>query len=215
MARIISSMAQEEAWSSLSDPWQECLSLAWQAFSIGTIPVGAVLVDEKENVVARARNAVYSGDGRENPDGSLLAHAEVNALWRLDPASRYENFTLYGSLEPCMLCVGAAVTATVGRIRFAGVDPYAGASSFVGRNRAFDRLDFAVEGPLPGLFGRLAAALHVEFYLRRNPNGFIVKAYREAEPAIFTMAEGLHSLKVASMASAGVSLPALLPLLGD
>lgn len=205
----------EEAWDALEEPWQECLSIAWEAHSIGNIPVGAVLVDSDEDIVATGRNGVYEPDKRSQAIGRLLAHAEVNALRHLDPELRYERHTLYGSLEPCLLCVGAATTATVGTIRFAGIDPYGGASRFAGNNRAIDRLRFKVEGPLAGPFGLLAAALHVEFYLRRSPNGHVVKAYRDSEPGIVAVAESLLAQEIAEVSSRGESLMGILPDLWD
>lgn len=203
--------AASEAWESLEEPWQECLNIAWEAHSVGTVPVGAVLVDPDENIVARGRNGVYGQDDRLRGIGRLLAHAEVNALLHLDPDLRYEQHSLYGSLEPCLLCIGAATMATVGTVRFAGIDPYAGASHFVGNNLAMDRLRFEVEGPLTGPFGLLAAALHVEFYLRRNPDGQVVKAYRDSEPGVVAVAEALLAQEIAEVSSRGESLPGLLP----
>jgi tRNA(adenine34) deaminase len=202
----------EEAWESLEESWQECLDMAWEAHSLGAVPVGAVLVDPDEHVVTTGRNGVY---GQDEPlsgvDGRLLAHAEVNALLHLDPELRYERHTLYGSLEPCMLCIGAATVATVGTVRFAGIDPYGGASHFVGHNRATDRLRFEVEGPLEGPFGVFAAALHVEFYLRRNPDGQVVKAYRDSEPGIVSVAEVFLAKEIAEVSSRGEQLPDFLP----
>lgn len=207
--------AARAAWESPEKPWQECLNVAWEAHSIGTIPVGAVLVDPDDNIVATGRNGVYGQDQRLRGIGRLLAHAEVNALLHLDPEVRYERYTLYGSLEPCLMCVGAATTATVGAIRFAGIDPYGGASHFVGHNRAIDRLRFEVNGPLSGPFGLFAAALHVEFYLRRNPTGQAVKAYRDSEPEIVTVAEALLAHEIAEVSSRGDSLQSFLTDIWD
>lgn len=198
-----------EAWVSLEKPWQECLNMAWRARSLGAVPVGAVLVDSDENIVATERNRVYGQDEPPPGVGRLLAHAEVNALVHLDPEVRYERHTLYGSLEPCLLCIGAATMATVGTVRFAGIDPYGGASHFVGHNRATDRLRLKIEGPLGGPLGLLAAALHVEFYLRRNPDGQVVKAYRDSEPGIVSVAEVLVH-ESAKVSSRGEPLTALL-----
>ena len=204
-----------DAWDSLQKPWRECLNMAWEAHSIGTIPVGAVLVDPSENIVATGRNGVYGHESQSPEKTRLLAHAEVNALLHLDLDVHYERHTVYGSLEPCMLCIGAATLANVGTIRYAGVDPYAGASPLVGHNRLIDNLRFTVEGPLPGPFGLLAAALHVEFYLRRNPNGSVVRAYRDSEPVIVAVAEALLAHGVAEESSQGRSLLDCLPQFWD
>jgi tRNA(adenine34) deaminase len=174
-----------------------------RACGLGAVPVGAVLVDSDKNIVATERNRVYGQDKPPLGAGRLLAHAEMNALLHLDPEVRYERHSLYGSLEPCLLCIGAATMATVGTVRFAGIDPYGGASHFVCHNRATARLRLEIVGPLGGPFGLLAAALHVEFYLRRNPNGQVVKAYRDSEPGIVSVAGVLVARKVAEASAQG------------
>src|SRR5205823_5355576 len=52
-------VATIEAWARLDGPWREAFRLAWEAFGAGTIPIGAVVVDEKGTVVARGRNRVF------------------------------------------------------------------------------------------------------------------------------------------------------------
>ena len=45
-----------EAFLALEAAWQECLRLAWKAYSAGTIPVGAVLADPAGKIVSRGSN---------------------------------------------------------------------------------------------------------------------------------------------------------------
>ena len=68
------------AWDALEEPWRLCLSLAWEAYGAGTIPVGAVLVDGSGAVVAEGRNRIYEPLAPPR-------HAEVNALVALTPSS--------------------------------------------------------------------------------------------------------------------------------
>ncbi len=93
----------------------------------GDVPVGAVVVDAGGAVLGRGRNA------RER-DGDPTAHAEVLALraaadtrgnWRLS------GTTLVVTLEPCVMCAGAAVLARVDRVVYAAADPKAGAAGSV------------------------------------------------------------------------------------
>src|SRR5207249_2357687 len=114
-------------WSGLAAPWRETVELAWEAYVAGTLPVGAVVVDEFGAIVGRGRNRIYGDLGDGALSGTRLAHAEVNALARLSPARRYERFTLYSALEPCHLCLSAAITSRIGCVRYAGADPYGGA----------------------------------------------------------------------------------------
>jgi tRNA(adenine34) deaminase len=187
--------------------------LAWEAYGAGTIPVGAVLVDGAGAVVAEGRNRVYE---RAAPApqiaNSLLAHAEVNALVALDPERRYEDHVLYTALEPCLLCVGATVMATVGRIRYAGADPYGGADgSVTGVNPHVERVPLRLEGPREDAFGLLASALLPAFFLHRKEDGEVVRAFRERAPGTLAVAHALLAAQAPDRAAAGVALPDVLP----
>ncbi|MBD0318635.1 MAG: nucleoside deaminase [Thermoleophilia bacterium] len=195
-------------WASadLDAAWRECLELAWQAYAADTIPVGAVVVDPAGEVIARGRNRVYD---RDAPPGelrySLLAHAEVNALAQLRPDGRYEDHVLLTTLEPCLLCMGAARLATVGEVRFAGSDPYGGTGQLdvAGVNSMLARVAVRVAGPDLGRLGRLMTALHAEFFLRRAVGGHVVAAYRASEPALLAAAEALLARDVYGAARKG------------
>jgi tRNA(Arg) A34 adenosine deaminase TadA len=183
----------DDAWADLDGPWRRALSLAWEAYGNGTIPVGAALADGAGEIVAEGRNRVYEQSAPPRQlAGSLLAHAEVNALVGLDPSSRFEDHVLTTSLEPCLLCLGAAVMATVGRVRYAGADPYGGGDGgLLGTNPHVERLPLTLEGPRLDPFGRLASALLVAFFLDRNPDGHVVRAFRRRTPELLGVARTL------------------------
>ena len=76
--------------------------------------------------MARGRNRIFDPlDG--GVAGTRLAHAELDALAQLPVTRRYRDHTLYSSLEPCLLCVGATTRSKVGAVCYAAVDPYGGA----------------------------------------------------------------------------------------
>lgn len=204
-----------DAWARLEEPWRACLSLAWRAYGAGTIPVGAVLTDGSGAIVAEGRNRIYE---REAPPrqlaNSLLAHAEVNALVALDPERRYEDHVLYTALEPCLLCMGATVMATVGCVRYAGADPYGGGDGgLTGVNPHVERLPLQVEGPRADAFGVLGSALLPAFFLSRRADGHVVRAYEERMPAMLGVARALLETGVAEMAREELTLEAALPAL--
>jgi tRNA(adenine34) deaminase len=205
------------AWDELDAPWRVCLELAWQAYGAGTIPVGAALTDAAGAIVAEGRNRIYERDAPPGQiAGSLLAHAEVNALVALDPERRYEDHTLYTALEPCLLCVGAAVMATVGRVRYAGADPYGGGDGgLLGVNPHVERAPLRLEGPRTDRFGRLASALLLAFFLGRKPAGHVVGAYTAHAPAMRPVADALIAADAPRTAAAGVALADALPALWD
>lgn len=98
------------------------LAEAETAFLAGEVPVGAVVVERGE-VIARAHNKPI---GEKDP----TAHAEILALRAA--ASRLGNYrlpeaTLYVTLEPCLMCVGAILQARIARLVFGVRDPKGGA----------------------------------------------------------------------------------------
>jgi len=160
-----------------------CLDLAWQAFGAGSVPVGAVVLCESGTVVSSGRSRMYE-TGAPIPElaNSLLAHAEVNALVRLDPRRRYEHHTLVTTLEPCPLCVGALAMSTIGRLTYLGADPYGGAVGRLANTAHTARVHVQVSGPRRDAVGTLASALHVAYYLQRNPGGAVVRFHEEHRP---------------------------------
>ena len=98
------------------------LQEAQKAFSIGEVPVGAVLVQE-ETIITRGHN---QREQRQDP----TAHAELIVIqgaaeklrsWRLI------DTTLYVTLEPCLMCAGAMLQARIPRLVLGVRDPKAGA----------------------------------------------------------------------------------------
>jgi tRNA(adenine34) deaminase len=105
----------------------EALDCARAAAERGEVPVGAVLVGAQGEVLARAANAPIA-----NHDPT--AHAEIVALraaGQLLANYRFVGCTLYATLEPCAMCVGALVHARVARLVFATADPKSGACGSV------------------------------------------------------------------------------------
>ena len=98
------------------------LEEAARARELGEVPVGAVVVLDGE-VVATGRNQPVS---LVDP----TAHAEVNALRAAAAAIgnyRLTGATLYVTIEPCLMCVGAMVHARIGLVVFGAPEPKAGA----------------------------------------------------------------------------------------
>ena len=169
--------------AALEKRWETPFVLAWRSMVDGTTPVGAVVLDASGSVVTTGRGRRYV---REQAAGQLsfshLAHAELNALAQLSPTSRHEDHVVLTTLEPCLLCVGAAVMATVGRVEYAGADPYGGAAHVELKNAHTARLMPPISGPAEGLAGTLGALLHYAFYVERNPGGAVATAYRDCMP---------------------------------
>ncbi|MEW6292459.1 MAG: tRNA adenosine(34) deaminase TadA [Pseudomonadota bacterium] len=116
------------------------LELAREAATLDEVPVGAVVVLDGE-IVGRGFNQPI---GRHDP----TAHAEVMAL--RDAAARIGNYrlpgcTLYVTLEPCAMCIGAIFHARIGRVVFGARDPKTGAAGSVIDLFAEERLNHHAE----------------------------------------------------------------------
>lgn len=109
-----------------ADFMQLALALARRAAAENEVPVGAVLVSGAEVI----------GEGWNQPIASQdpTAHAEIVALRA--GARRLRNYrlgssTLYVTLEPCAMCMGAVINSRVPRVVFGSWDPKAGACGSV------------------------------------------------------------------------------------
>ena len=101
---------------------QRALELARRAEQEGEVPVGAVLVKDNE-IISEGWNKPISG---HDP----TAHAEIQALRAAGQKLgnyRLVDTTLYVTLEPCIMCIGAIMHARVQRLVYAASDPRAGA----------------------------------------------------------------------------------------
>lgn len=100
----------------------EALALAHEAARAGEVPVGAVVLGGDGQVVGRGRNT-----SREH--GDMTRHAELAAL--REAAATVGPYlgecTLVVTLEPCPMCLGAAIEARVGQIVYGASNPKAGA----------------------------------------------------------------------------------------
>ncbi|MBV8715139.1 MAG: nucleoside deaminase [Chloroflexi bacterium] len=118
-------------WSELTPPWQAAFEQAWSAYRARSLPMGAVLVDRDGRIVSRGRNRIFE-TGSELPEnqcvfGHRLAHAEINALIGFDhTTTNVRECTLYATLEPCVLCIGAIRMIGVKDVRYVAPDPVAG-----------------------------------------------------------------------------------------
>ena len=111
------------------------------AGSIGEVPIGAVITDQYNNLISYGYNLRESS---QDP----TAHAEVitirNASEKLG-SWRMEGTTLYVTLEPCAMCIGAIVLARIDRLVFGARDPKAGAIYSVFNIGTDTKLNHSVE----------------------------------------------------------------------
>ena len=171
--------------------WREVFDLMWEAYAAGTVPVGAAVVDEAGVVVSRGRNRIFDVPSVKQIARSGLAHAEINAVIGLPSDRTYEHLTLLTTLEPCHLCLSAAVTVRLGSLHYAAPDPYGGAVGKLCPSHDHRAHPVDIQGPLEGLAGRLPEALAVAHFLWRVPDGSVVGFYRDNRPEVIAAAQRL------------------------
>jgi tRNA(adenine34) deaminase len=135
---------------------------AERALAHGDVPIGAVVVHERE-VIGTGHN---ERELRQDP----TAHAESIALREAAHALgswRVLDSVLYVTLEPCAMCAGAIVLARVPRVVYGCPDPKAGAAGSVLDVLAEPRLNHrpAVES---GVLAAECAALLTDFFAARR-----------------------------------------------
>jgi tRNA(adenine34) deaminase len=132
---------------------ERVIALAETAMARGEFPIAAV-VFHGDTVIASAHTA-------ENAEKRLLVHAELLALLdadarRLPPDTRRE-LELYTNLEPCMMCLGAAMSAFVGSVCYALEAPD-GAADFARRRLEEEACDSIPSYALPRIMNGVLRA---------------------------------------------------------
>lgn len=165
---------------------------AWQSLRAGSVPVGAVVTDGAGTVVATGRaRSMEQAPVPGRLTNTSIAHAEIDALGRLPPG-KHGDHTAWVTLEPCVLCTGALVIASVGTVRFAasdalwaGLDQLPTINAFVA-SRWPRRI-----GPRSDEIAIFAMLLPLLFYRERYPDGASVLIHRSAAPRVAALADEL------------------------
>jgi tRNA(adenine34) deaminase len=142
---------------------KEALKEAKKGFENGEVPVGAVLAGPDGEIVSRAHNQPIS---LNDP----TAHAEI--LVMREAGLFYENYRLTDTLlvvtvEPCLMCMGAAINARISGLVFGASDAKAGAAGSVYNLAADSRLNHGIE-VTSGIMEEECRALMQEFFKTRR-----------------------------------------------
>ncbi len=142
------------------------MQLAATAETLGEVPVGAVLV-QQDALLAEGWN-------RPIGDHDPTAHAEIMCLRAAGLAVsnyRLADTTLYVTLEPCLMCVGAMVHARVARVVYGAADPKSGAVDSVCRGFELPGLNHRVDARGGILAAECGDILKTFFRERREKPG--------------------------------------------
>jgi tRNA(adenine34) deaminase len=142
------------------------LKEAEKGFSRGEVPVGAIVATPDGQVVAKAHNQPIT---LKDP----TAHAEILAMRKAGLS--YQNYRLSNTLlvvtiEPCLMCMGAALNARIDRLVFGALDPKAGAVRSLYKLAADKRLNHRID-VVSGIREEECLALMQDFFRARRKKG--------------------------------------------
>jgi tRNA(adenine34) deaminase len=144
------------------------LRKAGEGLAAGELPIGAVVV-----LGDRILSAAYT---LERTEGRLLVHADLLALEAADrivpfPGSR-RDCRLYVTVEPCLMCLGAAMSFFLGEVYYGVESPSDGATALVQgwQREEADFPNYRVPAIVGGVLRQEAIELFAE-YVRRHSSG--------------------------------------------
>ena len=149
-------MVTDEDWM------RHAIRLAQRAEALGEVPVGALLVKD-DICIAEGWNCPIKA---HDP----TAHAEIEVLrkaGRVMNNYRLINTTLYVTLEPCVMCMGAIAHARVSHLVFGADDPKRGAVRSVLKLAEVDFLNHQVEWQA-GVLAEECGLLLMDFFKARR-----------------------------------------------
>lgn len=139
---------------------RHALSLAEQAQASGEVPIGAVVVVNNQSIGEGWNQSVMCHDP--------TAHAEIIALrqaGRHQKNYRLVNATLYVTLEPCMMCVGAIMHSRIRGLVYGAPDPKKGGVAFLTRmmNIRVKRIDIKTD-----VLSQTCSKMLMDFFQQRR-----------------------------------------------
>ena len=129
----------------------------------GEIPVGALLIGQSNEILAREHNRCISGN-------DPTAHAEILVIRRA--AKLLENYRLNGltmvvTIEPCPMCMGAIINARLDMLIFGAFDPKSGAAGSIYNLSDDTRLNHRLK-VIPGIMEKECQGLMREFFREKR-----------------------------------------------
>lgn len=147
---------------------KQALIEAKKGFEKGEVPIGAVIAGLDGNIIASAHNQPI---GLNDP----TAHAEILALRKAGELLnnyRLNNTVLVVTIEPCMMCVGAAIHSRISTLIFGAFDPKGGAAGSLYNPAKDTRLNHQIE-IISGIREKECSDLLKDFFRsRRDPGQF-------------------------------------------
>ena len=138
-------------FNEIEEGFRYAFSSALRAYQRGSTAIGCAIMNANNECVSLGENSIYVSDTdqKEKINNHNLAHAEINAILKAGSGRNADvsNYTLYTTMEPCIMCFGATVMCYYKKVKFASLDPYGGAVKFNTQHN----YGLQIEGPFEGL----------------------------------------------------------------
>ena len=142
---------------------EQALIEAKKGFDEGEVPIGALIARPDGEIISKAHNQPIS---LNDP----TAHAEILALRRAGEALknyRLNHITLVVTIEPCLMCIGAAIHSRISTLVFGAFDPKGGAAGSLYNPANDARLNHRIE-VISGIREKECSDLLKDFFRSRR-----------------------------------------------
>ena len=147
----------------LSHFMREAMKEANKAWLAGEVPVGAILIGQSDEIVARAHNRCIL-------DNDPTAHAEILAIRqgaKVCSNYRLNGMALVATIEPCPMCMGAIINARLDTLVFGAFDEKSGAAGSVYNLSSDGRLNHQLR-IIPGVMEKECKEFMQGFFRERR-----------------------------------------------
>jgi len=162
--------------------WNTCLDLAIESFNAQSLAIASVITNADNEILAAGSNQLRDNRNSHNKIFlSTIAHAEMNAIHNLGITGMTgRDFTLYTTVEPCPMCMGAIALSRIKKVVIASKDPYAGSAKWADANQYIKGKNIRISFE-EGYYNKLFFALHylsIKRQLQDRPNHMIFEVFR-------------------------------------
>ncbi len=175
--------------------FQHAFAAAIRAYRRGSTPIGCAIMNADGKCVAKGENSIYSDDRAEIINGHHLAHAEINAILKLDRLEHPDvsSYTLYATMEPCALCFGAVVMSYLKHVKYAASDKYSGAVCLNTATPYIKDQNIRISGPFDTLQDiQVALIVHRRLSVGFSSDDQFTRLYSSYSPKGVALGEKLY-----------------------
>ena len=150
-------------WKTDREYFERAVEISKEALKTGNDGFGCLLVDKNGEIIMEQRNAVADEGDPTAHDAMTLIRKAVKTY----DSDFLKDCTLYATMEPCVMCMGAAFWADLGAVKFAVTEKELGTILSGGLNMPSTEFaqrspkEIKVEGPFPQIHDEAFAVMKV------------------------------------------------------